>query len=114
MVLRETVGGVLKNVTPESGRITPMGEFGAALERTLSIAHTLRPKEWAESTISCQHSTRTLNRMLRSHAEAAGKEWTRDIAQRTNCPDLAYVRETDRLAMEPYNRSLTDFVLPVP
>jgi glycosyltransferase involved in cell wall biosynthesis len=111
LVLQETVGGVAKNVTAESGRIVPQSDFASALDEMLEAPDSFSPRSWALEHISCFKSTGHLNRVLQQHALARGEPWTRDIVAKTNRPELAYTSEDDAAAMAAHNRALVDYLL---
>jgi glycosyltransferase involved in cell wall biosynthesis len=110
LVLQETLGGVAKNVTAESGRIVPQSDFASALDEMLEAPDSFSPRSWALEHISCFKSTSHLNQVLREHALARGEPWTRDIVAKTNRPELAYTSEEDAAAMASHNRALVDYL----
>jgi glycosyltransferase involved in cell wall biosynthesis len=110
LVLQETVGGVAKNVTAESGQVVPEAAFPSALEEMLGIADQFSPRQWAVEHISCFKSTERLNGILEAHALARGERWTRDIVAKSNSPELSYVREKDAVALREHNRELAKYL----
>lgn len=110
VVLSNHVGGIVKNIRPETGRLVPEAGLEEAIE---SLLHgTLAPRQWAEANISCFESSARLNALLQSHARARGRPWTRDIAMRANSPESRYVRAADAERLAPWNARLAEYLAP--
>lgn len=110
LVLSSHVGGIVKNVVPETGALVPERELGAAIERLL--AEPRSPRAWAVRNISCFESTGRLNEILRRHAHTRGLPWTRDIAPRSNSPESRYVSDADARRLAPWNAALATYLAP--
>ena len=108
VVLVNHVGGIVKNVVPETGLLVPERELESAVERL--IHGSLNPRRWAIEHISCFRSAEKLNALLRAHAQQRGLSWTEDIAVRASSPDSKYVYEGDRERLAPWNHSLARYL----
>jgi Glycosyl transferases group 1 len=119
LLLDEHVGGIRKNVVPETGVIAPERELAGALDRLLSSALGLHPRAWAMSNISCVVSTGVLEARVREVALRDGEEWTSGIVVRANSPETKYYDSADEARLHPYNEALIGYLrkqrrLPIP
>jgi glycosyltransferase involved in cell wall biosynthesis len=110
IVLANNVGGAKKNVVPETGELVAEHEIEGAVERLLD--GNVRPRAWALEHRSCFRSTAHLNAVLREHALAADRPWTRDIAVRANSPESKYVDSRDAARLAPWNARLLEYLKP--
>jgi glycosyltransferase involved in cell wall biosynthesis len=108
IVLANHVGGIVKNVVPETGLLVHERELESAVERLL--AANLQPRAWGVANISCHASSARLNAILRERALARGRPWTRDIATRSNSPESRYVDPADAARLAPWNARLRDYL----
>jgi glycosyltransferase involved in cell wall biosynthesis len=88
-------------INPETGVFLQDRTVAQQLTELVAGAEAFAPRLWAEANISCFHSTRTLNAVLRQHALASGGAWTQDIAPLYWRPDPALVYATDVERMQP-------------
>jgi hypothetical protein len=88
-------------INKQTGRFLPDHDLARALTDFIAAADTFQPRAWAEEHISCVHSSRFLNDLLRQHALAAGQDWTQDIASMQWCPDPRLLRSEDRQRIGP-------------
>ena len=100
VVLANHVGGIRKNVVPETGLLAEERHLEAAIDQLLHA--DLNPREWGLENVSCFKSSEKLNLVLREHALRQGRPWTQDIAGRSNSPEskLTYLpRMRERLSL---------------
>ncbi|HEX5423163.1 MAG TPA: glycosyltransferase [Candidatus Acidoferrales bacterium] len=108
VALSTHVGGIRKNIVPETGMF--------ASERTLESSinylsrSALAPRTWAVEHISCFVSSGLLNTFLRNYSVSAGKQWTRDLVERSNSPEPNYVSETDKEQLASWNDDLLKYL----
>jgi glycosyltransferase involved in cell wall biosynthesis len=102
------VGGVRKNVVPETGLLVEDRDLEAAVEQLMNS--NLRPRDWAVENISCFKSSEKLNNILREHAFRKGLPWTVDIAARSNSPDSSYTCAEDTERLRPWNEGLIKYL----
>jgi hypothetical protein len=119
LLLDEHVGGIRKNVVPETGVIAPESQLPGALPRLLASAGRVRPREWALANISCVVSTSVLESRLREVVRREGEEWTTGIVVRANSPETKYYDVEDEVRLRPYNEAVIAYLrkqqpLPVP
>jgi hypothetical protein len=107
-VLSDNVGGIHKNVVPETGLIVDERDLETAIAQLIEA--NLNPRAWALEHISCIKSSERLNEILRSHAIQQGKPWTRDIAGRSNSPESKYLSIADAERLAPWNEALKDYL----
>ena len=90
IVLRNNIGGQIRNICIETGMLSIDGFLHKDLETVLSGLDSFSPRSWAMKNISSAVSTQKLNNQIRARAVQAGGDWTLDIVERTNSPDLHY------------------------
>lgn len=113
IVLKRHVGGIVKNVVPDTGLLVAERHLEHAVERLRSGG--LKPREWGLANASCFVSTERLNTILKTRALAVGRPWTRDIALRANSPESKYVDPTQAERLKPWNDRLRDYLrVPTP
>ncbi len=110
IVLNETVGGVQKNVSRESGRICKQKDLKLVIQALTSDQPPFTPRKWAIANISHKTSTDFVNSQLRAHAVNNKLPWTKDIAERKNSPELAYSSEADKEELAAANQGLLHYV----
>jgi glycosyltransferase involved in cell wall biosynthesis len=108
VVLSNHVGGIRKNVVPETGLLAAEAHLESAIAQLLESG--LHPREWGLEHISCFKSTEKLNSVLREHALRQGRPWTQDIAVRSNSPESSYVDAKDAERLSPWNDKLKDYL----
>lgn len=108
IVLSNHIGGIRKNVVPETGLLSDEDRVEDAVNRMLS--GRLSPRDWALEHISCFKSSERLNAVLREHALSQGRPWTQDIAGRSSSPESKYIRDTDAERLAPWNEGLTQYL----
>jgi glycosyltransferase involved in cell wall biosynthesis len=82
-------------INPATGRFLRHANLAAQLVEFIEAAPKYSPRGWAEANISCFHSTRVLNDVIKRHQLQAGQDWTQDIAPLYWCPDPRLAREED-------------------
>lgn len=109
VVLSNHVGGIKKNVVPETGLLTEERHLESAISTLLD--GNVRPRRWGLQNISCFTSSTKLNSVLRQHALQRGEPWTRDIAGRSNSPESKYIHETDAERLDSWNKKLRSYLI---
>jgi glycosyltransferase involved in cell wall biosynthesis len=109
IVLANHVGGIIKNVRPETGLLVKEEKLEGAIEELLD--RDLRPREWGTENVSFLRSTEKLNAILRSHSLQRGRPWTRDIVARSNSPESTYAMPSDAKRLAPWNEGLSSYLL---
>jgi glycosyltransferase involved in cell wall biosynthesis len=94
-MMRDAYVGSRAYINPETGIF--VGHRG--LSRALSVFHersdSYAPRNWVMQRITCEHSSRTLNGILRAYADRAGHAWSTDIASLCWRYVPAYVHQED-------------------
>jgi glycosyltransferase involved in cell wall biosynthesis len=108
IVLSNHIGGIVKNVRPETGLLIPEKNLESAVETLLATG--LSPRQWGLEHISFMTSSQKLNLILRSRALKNGRPWTRDIAARSNSPESKYASTADSQRLAPWNERLVDYL----
>jgi len=109
IVLSEHVGGILKSVNRQTGRIVPERQFPECLADMINNYDKFDPREWAIDNISCFKSTQILNNFLKANETEIGAEWTVDIVTHANSPESKYVPEEISQNFAKWNRALTKY-----
>jgi glycosyltransferase involved in cell wall biosynthesis len=109
IVLSTHVGGIVKNVQPETGLLVEE----AGLEDSVEKLHDskLNPREWGMTHISFTQSSKKLNDILQAHAVRTGRPWTVGIAARSNSPESKYANADDARRLGPWNRDLASYLI---
>lgn len=107
IVLKNFVGGMFKNVVPATGILAEEHELESAVEHLLKA--NISPRRWGLEHISCLKSSDRLNSILRDHSAWQGRQWSQDIAARSNSPECRYVFDEDAERLHPYNEGLNDY-----
>ncbi len=108
VVLSNHVGGIAKNVVPETGIFARESELESAISKLMNAR--LQPRRWALDHISCFKSAETLNQFLRDRALEKGMPWKQDLAVRSNRPDTEYVSDDDHDRLAPWNYRLREYL----
>jgi hypothetical protein len=108
VVLSSHVGGIRKNIVPQTGVLTDERHLESAIGGLL--CSSLRPREWAMKNISCFISSDKLNARLREHALRKGRPWTKEIAGRSNSPESKYICDADAEHLRPWNQGLANYL----
>ncbi len=109
IVLEEHVGGVRKNIVPETGRLVPERELPTAIVSMLNELDTFTPRAWALCNISCFATSKTLNEAVRAEALRRGEEWTTDVAVKSNSPEIRLVDEACRVLLSEHHPRLAAY-----
>jgi glycosyltransferase involved in cell wall biosynthesis len=108
IVLSTHVGGIVKNVQPETGLLIRESQLEEAVETLLEA--NLNPRRWGLENASHARSTEKLNAILRANALERGEPWTRDIAPRSNSPESKYTNADDAARLAAWNASLKNYL----
>jgi glycosyltransferase involved in cell wall biosynthesis len=108
VVLSNHVGGIRKNIVPETGLLADEAHLESAIARLLEA--NINPREWGMEHVSCFKSSEKLNAILRNHALKRGQPWTQDLAVRSNSPESRYVFTADAECLRPCNEALKAYL----
>ena len=108
VVLTNHVGGIRKNIVPETGLLAEETDLEPTIARLLHS--DINPREWGLEHISCFKSSEKLNLIVKEHALKQGQPWTRDLAVRSNSPESKYVITEDAKRLSPWNEGLKDYL----
>jgi glycosyltransferase involved in cell wall biosynthesis len=106
VLLEDHVGGIHKNIVPETGVVAAEKDLAETLVRVARGAQNFQPRAWALANASCLESGAKLNEVLRLSAIDRGLQWTRDIAHHANSPDATYLDVADAQRLDDANRGL--------
>lgn len=107
LLLRQHIGGVAKNIVPQTGVSIEEKDLEWATEHLLR--KNIDPRQWGLEHISCSKSSDRLNGILREHAVLQGRPWTEDIAERSNSPEGRYVFDVDARRLRIHNEALKKY-----
>jgi glycosyltransferase involved in cell wall biosynthesis len=108
VVLSNHIGGIKKNVVPQTGLLVEERKLEFAI--TQLLCGSINPREWGMEHISCFKSSAKLNAILRDHALSNGRPWLQDIAGRSNSPESTYVDASDAKRLRPWNDRLRNYL----
>lgn len=91
VILDTHVGGARGKITEQTGRFSTEKELHNNLSEMIDISHSLNTKNWALENISSKVSTGVLNQELKEYSRLYGLEWSVDIVEKRNSPELEYV-----------------------
>jgi glycosyltransferase involved in cell wall biosynthesis len=74
--------------------------MAAQLSEMVEQSATYSPRAWAMANVTCFHSTRKLNLLLRGYCCEGKLPWTRDIVPFCWRPDPIYVNDSDAVGMK--------------
>ena len=100
-MMRDAHVGSKAYINSRTGLLFDRHRLGHALSRFLEESDRFTPRAWALENISCHHSSRRLNELLRDHARSVGQPWTRDLAPLCWRYVPAYVDPADESRMAP-------------
>jgi hypothetical protein len=110
IVLRNHIGGIVENITPQTGRLVDESALGSEIMLMLGKLADYSPRKWALNNISCFESTKSMNESLKKDAIAQGYKWTKDIVTKTNSPDLRYFDNNEAAECTLENDKLEDYI----
>jgi glycosyltransferase involved in cell wall biosynthesis len=84
-----------------TGVLLDDGDLARQLSAFIERSGSFRPRRWALDHVTCFHSTKRLNALLRDHCVRAGRPWTRDITPMCWRYVPSYVNESDEREMKP-------------
>jgi glycosyltransferase involved in cell wall biosynthesis len=99
-LLRTAMVGSRAFVNQKTGVFLDDDLLAEQLETLIENAGSFSARQYAEENLSCHHSSRKLNEVLRQHTLAAGQEWTLDIAPMCWRQDPALVNAADAQRMQ--------------
>jgi glycosyltransferase involved in cell wall biosynthesis len=99
-LLRGAAIGSRAFLNDQTGVLLDERDLAAELVRFVERVDDFRPREWAESRISCVESSRVLNEALKESALCAGEDWSEDIATLAWAPDPVLPRAADHARVE--------------
>lgn len=88
-------------INAATGRFVRRAGLHRVLLDMIGGSDRFRPREWAAANISAERTSRRLNALLREHALASGRPWTRDIVPLCRRYVPRYLNDSDRLRMQP-------------
>jgi glycosyltransferase involved in cell wall biosynthesis len=108
VVLSSHIGGIRKNVVPETGLLADERNLESAIIQL--HRSSIKPREWGMEHISCFKSSIKLNEILRDHTLSKGRPWTQDIAGRSSSPESTYIDAGDAKRLRPWNDKLRNYL----
>jgi glycosyltransferase involved in cell wall biosynthesis len=87
-------------INADTGRLLYEGDLATQLTEFIAEADRYLPRDWADKNISCFHSSKRLNDIIKQHMLATGQEWTCDLAPLCWRPDPCLVTAEDQARME--------------
>jgi hypothetical protein len=92
--------GALDYVNERTGLLTTPAMLHRAIADVLDAKDRFRPRAWAMDHIPSSRAQDRLNEILREHARASGRPWTRDLARMCWRPDPIYQEPREAASMQ--------------
>jgi hypothetical protein len=90
LAFANNIGIPVSHFTPQTGRLITKDELPGALLYFREPWGRFDPRPWALANIAPEVTTARLNLVLTQLAQERNEPWTRDIAGKTNRPELHY------------------------
>lgn len=97
VVLENNIGVNKNYFNDQTGVVVPDNKLTEALVALRSGYSSYSPRKWALEHISCEASTRKLEKLLTKIAASKGEKFTGPLAVKVN-PEMDYYRESERLS----------------
>jgi hypothetical protein len=110
ILLEHHVGGIRKNIVPETGLIVRQAELFSSILELIDGSRSFSPRKWAMESISCFVSRRKLNDVIMERAISTGAPWSTDIVCRSNSPESRYCDDNDYRFFSRYNDGLATYL----
>jgi hypothetical protein len=111
IILDEHVGGIRKNIVPQTGEIAPQKELHRVINSMLDNLTQYSPRHWALNNISCFESTKKLNSFIKEHMLKDNYYWSHDIVVHSNSPESKYVDKDNYEKFRSAHKALTAYFL---
>ena len=105
-LLQEAGIGSRVFINEQTGRFLDGKNLTRDLTDCVRHADCYQPRLWAEQNITCRHSSRILNDLLKQKALELGQDWTQDLAPMQWAPDPGYVDASDRHRLDAERRDI--------
>lgn len=111
LLIEEHVGGVRKNIVPETGWIVPERKLTVEIPKILAKCQEMSPRKWGLENISFRISGERMNIFLKDFLTKNGFRWDGSIVDHSNSPDLTYeCSENERILYRQETMSLTRYL----
>jgi glycosyltransferase involved in cell wall biosynthesis len=87
-------------VNRQTGVLLRSETMAAQLSELIEQSASYNPRAWAIANVTCFHSTKTLNSLLREYCSERRIPWTQDIVQLCWRPNPTYVKDADAARMK--------------
>jgi glycosyltransferase involved in cell wall biosynthesis len=87
-------------INRQTGVLLRSETMAAQLSELIEQSASYSPRAWAIANVTCSHSTKTLNSLLREYCSERRIPWTQDIAHLCWHPDPTYVNDADAARMK--------------
>lgn len=104
------VGGIRKNVVPETGWFVDDRELHLRLPEMVEKAGDLAPREWGLANVSCHRSGEIINELIAEHMTSIGAPWTSGVVPHANSPELSWLDPEHESTLDPESRDLVRFI----
>jgi glycosyltransferase involved in cell wall biosynthesis len=93
-------------INRQTGALLRSETMAKQLSELIEQRTAYSPRAWAVANITCFHSTKTLNSLLRMYCGERRIPWNREIVPLCWRPDPIYVRDTDAVQLAPAYQDL--------
>lgn len=111
LVLTTHVGGINKNITPDTGIHSSEAELAKNIVHLLENHQKFETRKWALANIACDVSTRLVENQIQAKALQQNTNAKVKIAIRTNAPEQCVANPDERLWCLKYSEGLKEYLL---
>jgi glycosyltransferase involved in cell wall biosynthesis len=105
-MMRNAHVGTRAYINRQTGVLLQSETMAAQLSELIEQRTSYTPRAWAMANITCLHSTKTLNSLLRTYSGERRIPWNREIVPFCWRPDPVYMRDADAVQLAPAYQDL--------
>lgn len=90
IVYEKFIGGATSKINSQTGVLSSYDQLAGKIDYLIENFRKFTPRSWALEHTGSRNATKKLNDLLRSIAESKSENWSVDIVEKVNNPNLAY------------------------
>jgi len=96
IVYKDTIGGASSRINESTGILSSYANLDKSILYMLDNYKKFSPRKWAINNTGSINATKKLNSMIKHYALLEGEDFTEDIVEKINSPNLDYKNPLDR------------------